>query len=109
MITRMQLNGIEALLHPEYGVIKDVSEIGAGHRVVHGEEFSASTLINDGNSNSKTSSLLRFITPANIMGIEACRSIIMNTPMSAVFDTAFHQTMPEKAFLDAVPYEAYEK
>jgi acetate kinase len=104
---------LEALLHPEYGVIKDVSEIGAvGHRVVHGgEEFSASTLINDEVMEAirKNVELAPLHNPANIMGIEACRSIMPNTPMSAVFDTAFHQTMPEKAFLYAVPYEAYEK
>jgi len=103
---------IEALVHPEYGVISDMSEIGAvGHRVVHGgEEFSESVLIDDEVMKAirKNVELAPLHNPANIMGIEACRNIMPNTPMTAVFDTAFHQTMPNKAYLYAVPYEAYE-
>lgn len=104
---------IDALVHPEYGVIKDMSEISAvGHRVVHGgEEFSESVIIDDEvmAAIKKNVELAPLHNPANIMGIEACRKLMPNIPMSAVFDTAFHQTMPRKAFLYAVPYEAYEK
>ncbi|HHU49569.1 MAG: acetate/propionate family kinase [Caldicoprobacterales bacterium] len=104
---------MEALLHPEYGVIKDMSEIGAvGHRVVHGgEKFSESVLINDEVMEAIRDNieLAPLHNPANIMGIEACRKIMPGVPNTAVFDTAFHQTMPKKAFLYAVPYEAYEE
>ncbi len=104
---------MEALLHPEYGVIKDMGEIGAvGHRVVHGgEKFSESVLIDDEVMNAirENIELAPLHNPANIMGIEACRKIMPDVPNTAVFDTAFHQTMPKKAFLYAVPYEAYEK
>ena len=104
---------MDALLHPEYGVIKDMSEIGAvGHRVVHGgEKFSESVLIDDEvmGAIKENIELAPLHNPANIMGIEACRKIMPDVPNTAVFDTAFHQTMPKKAFLYAVPYEAYEK
>jgi len=104
---------MNALLHPEYGVIKNMSEIGAvGHRIVHGgEKFSKSVIINDEvlEAIRKNIELAPLHNPANIMGIEACRKIMPNVPNTAVFDTAFHQTMPKKAFLYAVPYEAYEK
>jgi acetate kinase len=104
---------IEALVSPEYGVIKDMSEIGAvGHRVVHGgEKFSESVLINDEVMEAIRANveLAPLHNPANIMGIEACRKIMPNTPMTAVFDTAFHQTMPADAYLYAVPYETYEE
>jgi acetate kinase len=104
---------IESLVHPEYGVIRDMSEIKAvGHRVVHGgEAFSQSVLIDNQvmQAIQKNIELAPLHNPANIMGIEACRSIMPDTPMTAVFDTAFHQTMPKKAFLYAVPYQAYEK
>jgi acetate kinase len=104
---------IEALVSPEYGVIKDMSEIGAvGHRVVHGgEKFSESVLINDEVMEAIRANveLAPLHNPANIMGIEACRKIMPNTPMTAVFYTAFHQTMPADAYLYAVPYETYEE
>ncbi len=104
---------IEALVHPEYGVIKDMSEISAvGHRVVHGgEDFSESVIIDDEVMAAirKNVELAPLHNPANIMGIEACRNIMPDVPMTAVFDTAFHQTMPNKAFLYAVPYETYEE
>jgi acetate kinase len=104
---------IDALVHPEYGVIRDMSEIGAvGHRVVHGgEKFSESVLINDEvmDAIKQNIELAPLHNPANIMGIEACRNTMPDTPMTAVFDTAFHQTMPKDAFLYAVPYETYEE
>ncbi|HCS72527.1 MAG TPA: acetate kinase, partial [Clostridiales bacterium] len=104
---------ISALVHPEYGVIKDMSEISAvGHRVVHGgEKFSKSVIIDEEvmDAIKKNVELAPLHNPANIMGIEACKNIMPNVPMTAVFDTAFHQTMPNKAFLYAVPYEAYEE
>ncbi len=104
---------IETLLNEKYGVIKDMSEISAvGHRVVHGgEKFSKSVLIDDEvmAAIKENIELAPLHNPANIMGIEACRNLMPSTPMVAVFDTAFHQTMPRKAFLYAVPYETYEK
>ena len=104
---------MDTLLHPEYGVIKDMSEISAvGHRVVHGgEKFSESVLIDDEvmGAIKENIELAPLHNPANIMGIEACRKIMPDVPNTAVFDTAFHQTMPKKAFLYAVPYEAYRK
>jgi acetate kinase len=90
-----------------------MSEISAvGHRVVHGgEKFSKSVLIDDEvmAAIKENIELAPLHNPANIMGIEACRNLMPSTPMVAVFDTAFHQTMPRKAFLYAVPYETYEK
>ncbi|MBM7581918.1 acetate kinase [Caldicoprobacter guelmensis] len=104
---------IDALIHPEYGVIKDMSEISAvGHRVVHGgEKFSGSVIINDEVMEAirANSELAPLHNPANITGIEACKSVMPNTPMVAVFDTAFHQTMPKEAYIYAIPYSAYEK
>ncbi len=104
---------IETLVSPKYGVIKDMSEIGAvGHRVVHGgERFSESVVINDEVMAAIKANidLAPLHNPANIMGIEACRRIMPDTPMVAVFDTAFHQTMPKEAYLYAIPYEYYEK
>ena len=104
---------MDALLSPEHGVIKSMGEIDAvGHRVVHGgEAFSASVLIDQ-----KVMQAIRdciplapLHNPANITGIEACQKVMPGVPMAAVFDTAFHQTMPEKAFTYALPYEYYEK
>lgn len=102
---------LELLISPEYGVIKDVSEIGAvGHRVVHGgEKFAASVLITDEviKAVEDCIPLAPLHNPANITGIKACKAVMPNVPMVAVFDTAFHQTMPPKAFLYALPYEYY--
>lgn len=101
------------LTDPENGVIKSMDEIKAiGHRVVHGgEAFNESTLIDD-----KVLEVLRqcidlapIHNPANIMGIEACRQEMPDIPMIGVFDTAFHQTMPAKAYMYALPYELYTK
>ena len=94
-------------------VIDDVSEINAiGHRVVHGgEKFKASCLITDEviNTLRELSPLAPLHNPAGILGIEAARKVFGNIPMVAVFDTAFHSTMPPKAYMYAIPYEYYEK
>ena len=104
---------IGALTNPEYGVIKDMSEITAvGHRVVHGgEKFNSSVLINEDviKAIEECSDLAPLHNPANLIGIRACQKLMPGTPMVAVFDTAFHQTMPEKAFLYAIPYKYYEQ
>lgn len=104
---------ISALTDENLGVIKDMSEITAvGHRVVHGgEKFASSVVITD----TVMAALRQCIeiaplhNPPNIVGIEACQAIMPNTPMVAVFDTAFHQTMPKHTYMYALPYEAYEK
>ncbi len=102
---------LEALTNPEYGVISSMDEIDAvGHRVVHGgEEFASSVLIDKAVMDTLYACvpLAPLHNPANITGIEACRSVMPNVPMVAVFDTAFHQTIPPKAFLYALPYEYY--
>lgn len=104
---------IDALVDSEHGVISSMDEIGAvGHRVVHGaEEFTDSTLVTEAvmKALDKCTPLAPLHNPPNIIGIEACQKIMPNTPMVAVFDTAFHQTMPSKAFMYALPYEYYEK
>ncbi len=104
---------LKQLTHPEYGVIKSLEEIGAvGHRVVHGgEKFSSSVLINDDviEAMRECIPLAPLHNPAGITGIEACKKVLPNVPMVAVFDTAFHQTLPPKAYLYAIPYEYYEK
>ncbi|HEY8390126.1 MAG TPA: acetate kinase [Clostridia bacterium] len=103
---------LDALVDPQYGVIKDVKEIDAvGHRVVHsGEDFNSSVLIDEKvlETCRKNSDLAPLHVPANIMGIEACREVMPTTPMAAVFDTAFHSTMPPYAYMYAIPYEAYK-
>ena len=104
---------LRALLDPEKGVLKSVDEIGAvGHRVLHGgEEFTASCIITD----EVKAAIRKFIplgplhNPANLMGIEACEEVMPHTPQVAVFDTAFHQTMPPKAFMYGVPYRYYKE
>lgn len=104
---------IKTLISADKGVITDMSEIGAvGHRVVHGgERFKESVLIDDEVMDAIRANidLAPLHNPANIMGIEACMKIMPGVPMSAVFDTAFHQTMPREAFLYAIPYESYLK
>lgn len=103
---------IDALVSPDCGVISSMAEIGAvGHRVVHGSEiFSKSTLIDDEvmKALEECSPLAPLHNPANIIGIEACKKNMPNVPQVAVFDTAFHQTMPKKAYMYALPYEYYE-
>ena len=104
---------IDALLSPDHGVIRSMDEIDAvGHRVVHGgEAFAQSVRIDDAVMSAIRDCipLAPLHNPANITGIEACRKVMPGVPMVAVFDTAFHQTMPEKAYLYALPYEYYEK
>ena len=104
---------IDALLDAEHGVIKSVSEIHAvGHRVVHGGEyFAGSVLINDDVKKALEvcSDLAPLHNPANLIGIAACETLMPGIPQVGVFDTAFHQTMPEKAYLYAIPYKYYEK
>jgi acetate kinase len=102
---------IDALMSKEHGVIASTDEISAvGHRIVHGGEFFAeSTIITDEviEAVEACSDLAPLHNPANLIGIRACQSIMPNTPMVGVFDTAFHQTMPEKAYLYGIPYRYY--
>lgn len=104
---------IDALTNAETGVVKSLDEIGAvGHRVVHGgEKFASSVVIDDGVKKAieECNELAPLHNPANLIGIEACQKLMPGTPMVAVFDTAFHQTMPEKAYMYGLPYEYYEK
>ncbi len=104
---------IEQLLHKDYGVIKDLSEIDAiGHRIVHGgEKFTKSVLINDEvvKGIEEAIEFAPLHNPAHLQGITACMEKLPGKPNVAVFDTAFHQTMPEKAYMYAIPYEYYEK
>ncbi len=104
---------IDQLLDKEHGVITSLSQIGAvGHRVVHGgEEFSGSVILDDHVIEviKDNIELAPLHNPANIAGIEACKTNLPGVPMVGVFDTAFHQTMPKKAFLYGLPMEAYKK
>ncbi len=104
---------LEQLVHNEYGVIKDLEEIDAvGHRVVHGGEiFSESVLITEDviEKIESCSSLAPLHNPAAILGIRACQKAMSGVPAVAVFDTAFHQTMPKENYLYPIPYEYYEK
>jgi len=98
-----------ALLLAEWNILDSL--IGIGHRVVHGgEEFSASTLLNTENIAAlrKISHLAPLHNPVNLLGIEACQKLLPKLPQVAVFDTAFHQSMPEHAYLYAVPQAWYE-
>jgi acetate kinase len=104
---------LDALMDAEHGVISDAKEIGAvGHRVLHaGQKYSQSIVVDE-----KVKEVIRecfplgpLHNPANLIGIEACEKALPGTPNVAVFDTAFHQTMPEKAYMYAVPYDWYEK
>jgi acetate kinase len=106
---------VEMLLNKltDLGIIKSLNEIeGVGHRVVHGgEEFADSVLITDEvlQKIESLSELAPLHNPANITGIKAFHKVLPNVPAVAVFDTAFHQTMPESSFLYSLPYEYYEK
>src|SRR5699024_9163349 len=104
---------IDALTNAETGVVKSLDEIGAvGHRVVHGgEKFASSVVIDEEVKKAieECNELAPLHNPANLIGIDACEKLMPGTPMVAVFDTAFHQTMPEKAYLYGLPYEYYEK
>ena len=104
---------LDALTDKENGVVSDLSEIGAvGHRLVHGgEAFAASTLITDEviKAVEECNDLAPLHNPANIIGVNACRELMPNTPMVGVFDTAFHQTMPAEAYIYGIPYEYYKR
>ena len=104
---------LEALVDENNGVIKSMDEISAvGHRVVHGgEKYKESVVINDEVKANieECFKLAPLHNPANMIGIKACEELMPNTPMVAVFDTAFHGTMPEDAYIYALPYELYEK
>ena len=104
---------LAALTDPEAGAVRSMQEIAAvGHRVVHGgERFSSSVRIDSDVMDAirENVPLAPLHNPANIMGIEACQAVMPDTPMVAVFDTAFHQTMPERAFLYALPYDYYTR
>ena len=104
---------IDALTNEKTGVVKSLDEIGAvGHRLVHGgEKFDSSVVITDEVKKAveECNDLAPLHNPANLIGVAACEKLMPGTPMVAVFDTAFHQTMPEKAYMYGLPYEYYEK
>ena len=104
---------LDALQDATYGVITDVNEISAiGHRVLHaGMHYSESIVVNEDVKKVVRDcfDLGPLHNPANLIGIEACEAAMPGIPNVAVFDTAFHQTMPEKAYMYAIPYEYYEK
>lgn len=104
---------LNTLVHPEYGAIKSLNEIGAvGHRMVHGgERFSKSVLLTKEvlEAFAACNDLAPLHNPANLKGVDAVTAILPNVPQVGVFDTAFHQTMPDYAYLYAIPYELYKK
>ena len=104
---------LKAMLDPKYGVIKSVDEISAvGHRVLHsGEDFHSSVVIDDEVIKicEKNVDLGPLHMPGNIACIKSCREVMKGVPMVAVFDTTFHSTMPQKAFMYGIPYSVYEK
>lgn len=104
---------MDALVDADHGVVADMSEIGAvGHRVVHaGEKYAHSVVIDDSviAALEECVDLAPLHNPPNLLGIAACQELMPNTPMVAVFDTAFHQTMPPESYIYAIPYEYYEK
>ena len=104
---------LDAIIDENHGVVKDMSEIGAvGHRVVHaGEKYAESVIIDDSvlAALEECVELAPLHNPPNLLGIAACQELMPNTPMVAVFDTAFHQTMPPESYIYAIPYEYYEK
>ena len=104
---------LAAVQDKDHGVVSDMSEIGAvGHRVVHaGEKYAESVVIDDTvmKALEECIEIAPLHNPPNLLGIEACRALMPSTPMVAVFDTAFHQTMPPESYIYALPYEYYEK
>lgn len=104
---------LDAIVDKDHGVIESMNEIGAvGHRVVHaGEKYAHSVLIDDDviKALEECIDLAPLHNPPNLLGIEACRKLMPDTPMVGVFDTAFHQTMPPESYIYALPYEYYEK
>ena len=103
---------LDALVNDKTGAINSLSEVNAvGHRIVHGgEKFASSVVITDEvlEAVAQCNDLAPLHNPANLIGINACKELMPGVPMVAVFDTAFHQTMPEKAYLYGLPYEYYE-
>ena len=103
---------LDALVNDKTGAVKSLSEVNAvGHRIVHGgEKFASSVVITDEvlEAVAQCNDLAPLHNPANLIGINACKELMPGVPMLAVFDTAFHQTMPEKAYLYGLPYEYYE-
>ena len=104
---------LKSLVDEKFGVIKSMDEISAvGHRVVHGGEKYASSVVLDENvinALDEFTKLAPLHNPPNIIGINACKALMPKTPMVGVFDTAFHQTMPKKAFMYPLPYELYKE
>ena len=104
---------LNALVNPKDGILKSLDEIKAtGHRIVHGgEHFTESALVNDEviHHIEECADLAPLHNPAHLLGIRACQHLMPNKPMVAVFDTAFHQTMPPRAYIYGLPYEYYEK
>lgn len=103
---------LEYLVHPQHGVIKDLKEIGAvGHRVVHGGETFKDSVLIDNRVMDALKACIPFAplhNPANIKGIESMQALLPEVPQVAVFDTSFHQTMPDYAYMYAIPYKFYE-
>lgn len=104
---------LDALVNPKTGALNSLEEIGAvGHRVVHGgEKFASSTILNEDVLKviEECNDLAPLHNPANLIGIRACQELMPHVPMVGVFDTAFHQTMPKKAYLYGLPLSYYEK
>lgn len=104
---------LSAVVDPTVGAVKEMKEIDAvGHRIVHGgEKFASSAVLTDEviAAIEDCSDLAPLHNPANLMGVEACKAILPDVPMVGVFDTAFHQTMPEKSFMYGLPHELYKK
>ncbi|MEY8391714.1 acetate kinase [Lachnospiraceae bacterium 45-W7] len=104
---------LDALVNAKTGALNSLDEIGAvGHRVVHGgEKFASSTILNEEVLKviEECNDLAPLHNPANLIGIRACQELMPNVPMVGVFDTAFHQSMPEEAYLYGIDYDYYEK
>lgn len=104
---------LQVIRDKEYGVVKSMDEIGAvGHRIGHGgERYNRSVIVTDDVIKAITDCipLAPLHNPANLLGISACQSLMLGTPNVAVFDTAFHQTMPPESYIYAIPYEYYKK
>src|SRR6056297_4312957 len=104
---------IETLLSEDHGVLEDMDQVEAvGHRIVHGGETFAESTIIDQQAIKKleeVADLAPLHNPPNIMGIKVCKELLPDKPQVGVFDTAFHQSMPEKAYIYAIPYEYYKK
>lgn len=103
---------LDALVSPEHGVLKDISEVDAvGHRMVHGGERFASSVVITPEVLAEVRACIPLAplhNPANIIGVEACQAVLPGVPMVGVFDTAFHQTMPQEAYMYSIPYQYYE-